>query len=79
MLNFILNRRTRVRSAHLHLTELSTGLVQMDLFADLAAKRHSKLEAALDQLRRRYGGAVVGAGSAGVSPAHRREYRRFPN
>ncbi len=53
-LNLILNRRTRVRSMHLHLTELSAGLVQMELFSDPRLDRQVRLESALDQLRRRW-------------------------
>jgi DNA polymerase-4 len=57
-LNLILNRRTRVRRMHLHLTELSAGLVQMDLFSDPRAERQARLESAVDQLRRRWPTAV---------------------
>jgi DNA polymerase IV len=57
-LNLILNRRTRVRNMHLHLTELSTGLVQMELFSDPKVERQARLESALDQLRRRWPAAV---------------------
>jgi DNA polymerase IV len=48
-----LARRTRVRSLHLRLTELSSGPVQLDLFANPAAQRRARLESALDALRRR--------------------------
>ncbi len=58
-MDLILKRRTRVRSMHLRLTDLSFGLVQLDLFADPKPERQSKLETALDSLRRRYGKAVV--------------------
>ncbi len=58
VLNLILDRRTRVRSVHLHLTDLSSGLVQMELFADPKLERHLKLESALEQLRRRFGKCV---------------------
>jgi DNA polymerase-4 len=58
-LNLILNRRTRVRSLHLRLTDLSTGLVQMDLFANPLIERQSRLESALDQLHRRWPGAFA--------------------
>jgi DNA polymerase IV len=68
-LNLILNRRTRVRNVHLHLSELFAGSVQMELFADPGLERHLKLESALDQLRQRFGSAVVAPGNAGVSPA----------
>jgi DNA polymerase IV len=61
VLNLILDRRTRVRSMHLHLADLSAGSVQMELFADPEIERHLKLESALDQLRRRFGNAVLGA------------------
>jgi DNA polymerase IV len=53
VLNPILNRRTRVRSLHLRVSDLSKGLVQMELFPDPVAVRRVKLESALDQLRRR--------------------------
>jgi DNA polymerase IV len=63
VLNLILNRRTRVRSVHLHLTHLSAGSVQMELFADPGLERHLKLESALDQLHRRFGAAIVASRS----------------
>jgi hypothetical protein len=47
-----------VRSLHLRLTELSSGPAQLDLFADPATQRRARLEAALDQLRNRYGTVV---------------------
>jgi DNA polymerase-4 len=59
VLNLILKRRTRVRSMHLRLTDLSSGSVQLELFADPKPERQSKLESALDILRHRYGRAVV--------------------
>jgi DNA polymerase-4 len=59
VLNLILERRTRVRSIHLRLTDLSSGSVQLDLFADPKPDRSLKLEIALDALRRRYGKTVV--------------------
>jgi len=64
VLSLILKRRTRVRSMHLRLTDLSTGSVQMELFADPKPERRSNLELALDTLRHRYGGAVVSRQSA---------------
>lgn len=48
-----LARRTRVRSLHLRLTELSSGPAQLDLFADPKPLRQARLESALDDLRRR--------------------------
>jgi DNA polymerase-4 len=57
MLEHILTRRTRVRSLHLRLTELSSGPAQLDLFADPATQRNARLESALDTLRHRYGAA----------------------
>ncbi len=59
LLDVILKRRTRVRSMHLCLTELSRGSMQLDLFADPKPDRQLKLEFALDALRRRYGESVV--------------------
>jgi DNA polymerase-4 len=61
-LDLILKRRTRVRSMHLRLTDLSTGSVQLELFADPKPGRRLKLEVALDSLRRRYGESVVVSG-----------------
>ena len=58
-LNLILSRRTRVRSMHLRLTDLSHGSVQLELFADPKPERRLKLEFALDALRRRYGDSVI--------------------
>jgi DNA polymerase IV len=52
LLEQTLARRTRVRSLHLRLTELSSGPVQQDLFADPAVQRRARLESALDQLHR---------------------------
>jgi DNA polymerase IV len=65
-LNLILKRRTRVRSIHLRLMDLSTGSVQLDLFADPKPERQAKLEVALDTLRRRYGETVVSRQSVEV-------------
>lgn len=59
VLSLILKRRTRVRSMHLRLTDLSYGSVQLELFDDPKTERQSKLESALDALRQRYGRAVV--------------------
>jgi hypothetical protein len=47
-----------VRSLHLRLTELSSGPAQLDLFADPATQRRARLEAALDQLKSRYGTVI---------------------
>ena len=58
-LDLILKRRTRVRSMHLRLTDLSLGSVQFELFADPKPERRLKLEIALDGLRHRYGESVV--------------------
>lgn len=55
LLEKALTRRTRVRSLHLRLTELSRGPAQLELFADPAAARRARLESALDRLRSRYG------------------------
>ena len=63
-LTLILKRRTRVRSMHLRLTDLSFGSVQLDLFADPKPLRRSKLEFALDSLRLRYGESVLSRQSA---------------
>jgi DNA polymerase-4 len=63
VLDLILKRRTRVRSMHLGLTDLSFGSVQLDLFADPESDRRSKLESALDTLRRRYSKPVVTRGN----------------
>jgi DNA polymerase-4 len=62
-----LKRRTRVRSMHLRLTDLSFGSVQLELFVDPMPERQLKLESALDVLRRRYGKAVVSRQSSVVS------------
>jgi DNA polymerase-4 len=59
VLDLILKRRTRVRSMHLRLTDLSFGSVQLELFADPMPERQSRLESAMDALRHRYGKAVV--------------------
>jgi DNA polymerase-4 len=53
LLERALVRRTRVRSLHLCLIELSSGPAQLDLFADPALQRRARLESALDDLRRR--------------------------
>ncbi len=63
VLDLVLKRRTRVRSMNLGLTDLSFGLVQLDLFADPESERRSKLESALDDLRRRYSNSIVMQGS----------------
>jgi hypothetical protein len=65
VLDLILKRRTRVRSMHLRLTDLASGLVQLDLFAEPQSDRRVKLESALDVLRRRYG-RVVCSGQCAV-------------
>ncbi|MEJ2110913.1 MAG: DNA polymerase IV [Acidobacteriota bacterium] len=59
VLNTVLSRRTRVRSMRLRLTDLSSGSVQMELFADPETKRDAKLEQALDALRRRFGPGTI--------------------
>jgi DNA polymerase-4 len=59
LLERILTRRTRVRSICLHLTELSHGSVQLELFADPKPEKQVRLESALDVLRRRYGAQVL--------------------
>jgi DNA polymerase-4 len=59
VLNLILKRRTRVRSLHLQLTDFTSGMVQLDLFASPQPARCAKLESALDALRRRYGRTIV--------------------
>jgi len=59
VLDRILKRRTRVRSMHLCLTDLTSGSVQLELFADPKPERSVKLELALDILRRRYGKGIV--------------------
>ena len=61
LLDLVLKRRTRVRSLHLRLTDLSAGSVQLELFADPEPERRLKLEFALDALRRRYGTYIVAA------------------
>jgi DNA polymerase-4 len=65
VLDRILRRRTRVRSMHLQLTDLSPGSVQLELFADPRPERRLKLELALDALRLRYGKSVVRRRSSG--------------
>lgn len=65
VLNRILKRRTRVRSMHVRLTDLSFGSVQLDLFADPKSARSLKLELAMDTLRRRYGPSIIGSQVAG--------------
>lgn len=62
-------RRTRVRAIRLQLEEIVRGPVQRELFSDPGVRRRAGLEAALDELRRRYGPAAVfsprpGAGRA---------------
>jgi DNA polymerase IV len=59
LLKKVLTRRTRVRSLHLRLTELTRGPVQLDLFADPKPERQARVDVALDILRRRYGPAIV--------------------
>jgi DNA polymerase IV len=59
LLGRILTRRTRVRSLHLRLTNLTRGFVQLELFADPGPAKQAKLESALDLLRRRYGTGVL--------------------
>jgi DNA polymerase IV len=61
VLNLVLERRTRVRSMQLRLTDLSAGSVQMELFADPVPERRAKLECALHTLHRRYGDKAVGS------------------
>lgn len=52
-------RRTRVRGLRLQLAEIVRGPVQLELFADPQTRRRAGLEAALDELHRRYGPAAV--------------------
>jgi DNA polymerase-4 len=59
LLNRILTRRTRVRSLHLRLTDLTRGFVQLELFGDPKPAQQAKLESALDVLRKRYGTGVL--------------------
>ncbi len=59
----VLTRRTRVRSLHLRLTELTRGPVQLDLFADRKPARQARLDAALDSLRKRFGPMIVCKGN----------------
>jgi DNA polymerase-4 len=59
VLDRMLSRRTRLRSMHLRLADLSVGSVQLDLFADTGKLRQSRLEYALDALRCRHGKSVV--------------------
>jgi DNA polymerase-4 len=59
VLDLILKRRTRVRSMHLQLADLSFGSVQLDLFADPKSESQSRLEHALDTLRHRHGPSVI--------------------
>ena len=63
LLDLVLKRRTRVRRMQLRLTDLSAGLVQLELFADPAVERRLKLEFALDALRRRHGSSIVQQGA----------------
>jgi len=58
LLERVLARRTRVRSLHLRLSDLTRGPAQLDLFADPRPERQARLESALDLLRRRYGSRV---------------------
>jgi DNA polymerase-4 len=55
LLEQIINRRTRVRSMRLRLKDLSTGSVQLNLFPEPGDTRRTRLEAALDTLRQRFG------------------------
>jgi DNA polymerase-4 len=64
VLDRIFTRRTRVRSMHLRLADLSFGSVQLDLFADPEPARRAKLELALDTLRSRYGTTIISRQSA---------------
>jgi DNA polymerase-4 len=57
--NLVLTRRTRVRSMQLRLTDLSSGSVQMELFADPVPERRAKLDRACDILRKRYGDKAI--------------------
>jgi DNA polymerase-4 len=75
----ILGRRTRVRSMHLQLADLSFGSAQLDLFADPVSERHSKLEHALDTLRHRHGKLVVVRGNAAELRMTNYELRITPN
>jgi DNA polymerase-4 len=59
VLDRILKRRTRVRSMHLQLSDLSFGSVQLDLFDDSEPDRCARLELALGTLRHRYGPTIV--------------------
>jgi DNA polymerase-4 len=59
LLDMVLERRTRVRSLRLAMTDLSAGSVQMELFADPEPERRTKLELALDTLRHRYGDKTI--------------------
>jgi len=59
LLGLVMERRTRVRSMRLRLTDLSAGSVQMELFADPGPERQTKLDLALDTLRHRYGDKVI--------------------
>ena len=83
-LDLILKRRTRVRRMHLRLTDLSFGLMQLDLFEDPKPERQSRLESALDSLRKRYGKAVVsrqwavGSGQSAVHCAQKADSNVLP-
>ena len=59
LLNVVLERRTRVRSIRLVLTDLSAGSAQMELFPGPEPERRAKLDSALDALRNRYGAGVI--------------------
>lgn len=65
LLERVLKRRTRVRRLHLRLMDLTSGPAQMVLFADPKPLRQARLEATLDQLRRRFGPAAVGKACCG--------------
>ncbi len=59
LLEKVVVRRTRVRTIRLQLEEIIRGPVQLELFGDPEVRRRAGLEAALDELRRRYGPAAV--------------------
>ena len=50
LLDLVLSRRTRVRSLRLTLTDLSSGLIQLELFPDPSLQRRLKLESAVRRL-----------------------------
>jgi DNA polymerase IV len=59
LMDRVLSRRTRVRSLHLRLTNLTHGSVQLELFSDPRPVKQARLESALDALRKRYGTGVL--------------------